>query len=86
MKTRGFSVFDRAAQAFLPLFFLPTRGVAMRSFSEAVNDPKHEFHKHAKDYELYELCEFDDQSGQVSMVSTEPMLVARGEDVVLKVA
>lgn len=39
-------------------FFAPTRGVAVRQFQAAVNDPNHELHKFAEDYTLFELGVF----------------------------
>lgn len=57
-----FAVFDSKAAAYLqPMFFL-TKGVAIRAFSSAVSDPKHEFYRYAEDYCLFELGEFDEAS------------------------
>lgn len=47
-----FAIRDSQVEAFLQPFFSPTKGAAMRSLSEAVNDPKHDFFKNAKDYSL----------------------------------
>ena len=66
MMMKIFSVRDSAVEAFLQPFFSPTRGAAIRSVSDAVNDPKHEFSKHAQYFALYELGSFDDSSGVVS--------------------
>lgn len=60
-----FSVHDKAVQAFLPPFFCRSKGEAIRSFSEAANDPQR-FARHAVDYDLVELGEFDDNSGLFS--------------------
>lgn len=61
-----FAVRDAAVEAFLQPFFSPSTGAAIRSLQEAVNDPKHEFSKHAKDYSLWELGSFDDAIGAVT--------------------
>jgi hypothetical protein len=61
-----FSVRDTQVEAFLQPFFSPTMGAAIRSLTEAVNDPQHTFAKHAADYSLYTLAEFDDSSGVIT--------------------
>lgn len=61
-----FAVRDSAVEAFMQPFFSPSMGAAIRSLTEATNDPKHEFAKHAKDYSLYILGDFDDASGIVT--------------------
>lgn len=63
MKQEIFSVYDSAAQAFLQPFFSPSLGSALRSLTDAVNDPKHEFSKHAGDYTLFKLGSFSDDTG-----------------------
>ena len=60
---RVFSVYDAAAKAYLPPFFLPATGMAIRTFSDAVNDPAHQFHRHASDYTLMEIGSFNDSIG-----------------------
>ena len=54
-----FSVFDSKAEAFLPPMFFPTRGVAIRAFSQAAADGEHDFCKYPDDYSLFELGSFD---------------------------
>lgn len=63
MIMKAFSVLDQKAEAFLPLFFARSQGEALRSLSDAVNDPKHQFYKHAADYQLYSIGTWDDQAG-----------------------
>lgn len=60
------SVYDDAVSAFMTPFFVRTKGEAMRSFTEAVNNPKMEFMRHAKDYSLFCLGTWNDQNGSVS--------------------
>lgn len=61
-----FCVRDSAVEAFMQPFFAPTNAAAIRSLTQAVNDPNHEFSKHSKDYALYHLGDFDDASGIVN--------------------
>lgn len=63
MKLRVFSVFDRKAVAYLPIFQSPETGMASRSFSDAVTNPESPFNKHPEDYILYEIGCFDDSKG-----------------------
>lgn len=57
-----FSVFDSAAQAYLPPFYSKTTGLALRSFETAANNAEHDFHNHAGDYTLFELGSFDEST------------------------
>lgn len=76
-----FSVFDAKAGAYLEPFFAPTRGVAIRSFSSAAQDPGHMFHRHCEDYTLFELGEFDEFAGEIRSLNT-PDPVISGHQVV----
>ena len=83
MILKTFSVYDSAAGAYLQPFFAPTVSVAMRSFSDAVNDPNHQFNKHAADYSLYLLGDFDDSDASFSPVG-EPVRVASAKETLYK--
>ena len=73
------AVKDSAADAFGRPFFVPTIGLAMRSFIDEVNNRESPFHAHPDDYTLYEIGEFDDNTG--ALVSFEfPRLVIRGKE------
>lgn len=63
MISQCFAVRDKAVGAFLGPFFVRSKGEAIRSFGDAVNDPKHQFARHLNDYALFQLGSFDDQSG-----------------------
>ena len=67
MKLVMFSVYDTKAEAFLQPFFSLSRGTAMREFSEAANQPDHQFFRHAADYHLFELGTFDQVKGEVEL-------------------
>lgn len=64
MRLAAFSVYDGAVKAYLPPFFVRSRGEAIRSFTEACSDEKHQFFRHSGDYQLYFVGEFDDGLGQ----------------------
>lgn len=72
------ALYDRATEAYAPIMTVNTRGEAIRSFREAVQDPQTPIHKHPTDYELYIMGTYDDQKGQVFGDVKE--LIARAED------
>ncbi len=60
-----YSVFDSKAGAFLTPFFMSTEGMALRAVSDMVKDPKSMFHRHADDFSLYQMGEFEDTTGVI---------------------
>lgn len=60
---RVFAVYDYKAEAYLQPFTMETTGQAIRSFADAVNDPKSMWYRHPKDFVLYELGSFDEKEG-----------------------
>lgn len=75
----AFSIKDSALQAYLRPFFAPTRGMAHRMFQDEINNAQGDMFKHADDYDLYSVGQWDDQTGQ--FVLGAPELVVRGKDV-----
>lgn len=59
-----FSVYDTKAQAYLPPFILPRVEQAQRIFADCINSDDHQFGKHPDDYTLFQLGQFDDDSGK----------------------
>lgn len=62
----AFAIRDNKAEAFNTPFFAPTRGLAVRSFQEAVNDPASPFAKYPDDFTLFQVGSFDDNTGRLS--------------------
>ncbi|AXH73253.1 MAG: nonstructural protein [Microviridae sp.] len=75
-----FSVYDKAVSAFLPPFQCRSKGEAIRSFTEAVNDPNKSFGKYATDYSLMGLGTWDDNSGM--FLSHDPVRVIGANEVI----
>ena len=75
------SVKDLAAQAYGRPVFVPTAGVAIRSFRDEVNReaPDNEIFRHPSDYELYQLGTFDDSTGLIESLQS-PKLLTRAVD------
>ena len=62
------AVKDRAADAFMRPFFVPTPAMAVRSFMDEVQREAADnqlFH-HSDDFDLYEIGIFDDSTGRIT--------------------
>lgn len=64
MKVKIFSIYDSKAAAWLPPFFLPQSGIAIRAFVDCVAKEGHNFNLHPEDYTLALLGEFDDETAK----------------------
>lgn len=61
------AVFDSAVSIYEQPFFMRSRGEAVRSWIDVTNDQKTKFWAHPADYTLFEIGEYDDQTGTVHM-------------------
>lgn len=75
MKSQVFSVYDARAQIFHPPFLTHNQFTAQRMIADVVNSPDHSFHRHPADYQLFELGEFDDQTGLYVTHQAKPICV-----------
>lgn len=71
-----FTVHDSKAKVYGVPFFLHEEGMAIRTFSDMVNDPSHAFGKHPEDYTLFYVGKYDDSNGQLE--STAPLSLTNG--------
>lgn len=62
-----FTVYDSKAELYMTPFFMHNDKSAQRTFGDAANDPSHMFNKYPTDYALFELGEFDDDTGVIKM-------------------
>lgn len=69
----GFTVHDVKADAYLPGFWVPNVGLALRAFSDCINSDTHQFAKHPADYTLFKNAEFDDETGEVRSMTPQSM-------------
>lgn len=65
MKHRVFSVYDGKVGIFMKPFLDPHLGNALRSWEEACTAPESPFHKYPSDFVLYEIGNFDDETGEI---------------------
>jgi len=77
--TEVFSVRDDKAEAYLPPFYMRTQAEALRAFAEAANTADHNFHKHAHDFHLFHLGEWDEIAGKLTPLDAPKHLVCAAD-------
>lgn len=70
------AVRDSKSELFTTPMFFATRGVAVRSFQAAVNDPQSAFFKNPEDYGMYVVGKYDDASGVFVPAGPEVLTLA----------
>ncbi len=82
MRHLVFTVYDEKAYAFFPPWVLKEREMAVRVFSDCVNDPEHNFGMHPGDYTLFCIGDFNDSNGFLNYEATgldlEPRSLGNG--------
>lgn len=71
-----FSVFDTKAAFFAVPFVMQREQMAIRAFSDLVNDPNTSVNKHPEDYALYVVGMFDDSTGVIEAVQPKCLVTA----------
>lgn len=81
-----FCTYDRAAESFSPPFAAPHVGVASRGFIDAVHNPRKDsdISNHPDDFDLFEIGEFDSQTGLVTGYSVLDKPVLSGKQVAIQ--
>ncbi|UYD39214.1 MAG: nonstructural protein [Wigfec virus K19_151] len=74
-----FTVHDSKAQAYLPPFYMRTKGEAIRAFETTVKDTNSQFNKYPQDYTLVELGEFDDNTGSIITLPS-PLIISNASE------
>jgi hypothetical protein len=76
------AVHDRAADAYARPMFVPSVGIAIRSFSDEVNRKAedNQMYNHADDFDLFELGEYDDETAKFIILDS-PKQLAIGKQV-----
>lgn len=82
MKMLMFSVFDVKVKGYMQPFFALAKGQAMRSFGDQVVDGQSPISKHAEDYSLFLVGDFDLVSGRVADFGSAPEYICKGVDFV----
>jgi len=66
MIVKMFAIYDSKAEAYNQPLFMQSRGVAIRAFMDAANDPECPISKYPADYTLFEIGEFDNSTAVCS--------------------
>lgn len=82
MMNKVFAIRDAAVGEFMQPFFARSKGEAVRTFTDAVNDVKSPFFAHARDFGLYGIGEYDTTSGVID--GCAPDFVISAEAVIMK--
>lgn len=75
------SVQDVVAQTFGSPFMAQNKNVALRTFRQLVNDKASRVNPSPGDYNLYEVADFDDDTG-ILTVPASPVHLANGQSLV----
>lgn len=70
MKVKIFAIYDSKAEAYLPPFFMKSKGEALRALASHVNDPQHNFSKYAEDFTIFEIGSWDDSNSKFDLHNT----------------
>lgn len=65
-----FTVYDAKSEAYLTPFFALANGQAIRSFEDSANEVGHAFNKHASDFTLFVIGEYDDAHAKITPYSS----------------
>lgn len=78
-----FCTHDRAADAYSPPFVAPHNGVAIRGFTDAINDSRKEsdISRHPDDFDLYLVGEFNSHTGEILPI--DKVLLLQGKQAAL---
>jgi len=78
MKHGLFSVRDSATETYNVTFTAPTNAAAMRQFGDLANDQSTNVNKHPKDFTLYRVGTWDDDTGEIEPETLQKL--AQAED------
>ena len=66
MRHEMFVIYDSKAVCYFQPWFLTTKAMAIRGFSDCVNQDGHNFCLHPEDYTLFCIGHFDDQTAEIT--------------------
>jgi len=83
VKLQAYSIFDDKAREFMPPFFMPTNGVAIRAFGQDCKNPQTTFAKFPADFLLYHIGAYDQYTGElIPFAFVDRVIISRGSDFV----
>lgn len=78
-KLKMFSVLDQKLKLWSPPMFMKHVGQAERTWQDLVNEPESMLCKHPKDFSLYQVGEFDEETAESAPI-VPPVLVMHAEE------
>lgn len=75
MKLQMFSIYDTVSKLYARPFFDVNEATAKRNLRAAIRDPKSGLSENINDYRLYHIGDFDDQTGEFSLVDHSPAYI-----------
>lgn len=78
-----YAIFDASVKAYMQPFFLRSQGEALRAFTDLANDDKSNVCRHASDFTLFEIGEYDDTTSKITSFET-PERVRGAHEVQIK--
>nr|QJB20788.1 MAG: nonstructural protein [Microvirus sp.] len=79
MKMKVFSVYDCKVGAYLMPHFFRSRGEALRAYLNACSDKNSQFSSSPADYTFFEIGDYDDCDGIISMYDAKISLGTAAE-------
>jgi len=70
MKTKVFAVYDSAVGAYMKPVHFNTRGEALRTWLDLSQDDTCQFKKHPADFTLFEIAEYNEETGRFENLHT----------------
>jgi len=83
MQLKIYSIRDSKSECFTQPFFQHTAGEAERNFKTLVNDEKSTQNKYPEDFSLWEIGNYDDNTGKITPI--EPHHVVNAVQLIQKV-
>lgn len=84
MELKLYSVYDRAAGAYMTPAFMSADGMALRSFADQAKDASTQIGKHPEDYALFRVGKWNDHTGELE--AENPTCIARAHELLARVA
>ena len=75
MKVKVFTIRDDKMEQYNQPFFVQTIGAAEREFTDLANNPDQPISRHAEDYTLFLLGEYNQADGSIEMEPTPKPLI-----------
>lgn len=75
-----FTLYDVKSCSFGTPFFSITTGVAIRTFTQLINDPDSLINMWPQDFQLFELGEFDSHTGAIT-TTLPPLFITSAETI-----